>query len=184
MQALYFSIYMVKHTTTILLVSDTVEYRSASKWFNIKCWHPCKCILQTLFFIGKVILLWLDYIIIVNKWWFSQALKYILQGHLTKCQMTKLSSGRTCVWCPMTFSSVWLRNKSEWHKLISARYRILILKGICRPVLDYIKTTFPVHFLYITPFNSIQASTPGLGYHTFWFMNYVGQSYSSSCGRL
>jgi hypothetical protein len=150
MQALYFSIYMVKHTTTILLVSDTVEYRRASKWFNIKCWHPCKCILQTLFFIGKVILLWLDYIIIVNKWWFNQALKYILQGHLTKCQMTKLSSGRTtrtCVrWCPMTFSSVWLRNKSEWHKIISARYRILILKGKCAPCSITLKQHFQFTF--------------------------------------
>jgi hypothetical protein len=37
----------------------------------------------------------------------SQALKYLLQGRLTKC--------------PMTFSSVCLGNKSEWHKLISAQ---------------------------------------------------------------
>jgi hypothetical protein len=50
----------------------------------------------------------------------NQAIKYILQGRLTKCPMT-LSLGRTYVWwCPMTFSSVWLWNKSEWRKLISA----------------------------------------------------------------
>jgi hypothetical protein len=50
-----------------------------------------------------------------------QAIKYLLQGRLTKCPMT-LSLGRTYVWwCPMTFSSVWLGNKSEWRKLISAQ---------------------------------------------------------------
>jgi hypothetical protein len=50
-----------------------------------------------------------------------QALKYLLQDRLTKSPMT-LSLGRTYVWwCPMTFSLVWLGNKSEWHKLISAQ---------------------------------------------------------------
>jgi hypothetical protein len=50
-----------------------------------------------------------------------QALKYLLQCRLTKCPMT-LSLGWTYAWwCPMTFSSVWLGNRSEWHKLISAQ---------------------------------------------------------------
>jgi hypothetical protein len=48
----------------------------------------------------------------------GQALKYILQGRLTKCPMT-LSLGRTYVrWPSVQF---WLGNKSEWHKWISAQ---------------------------------------------------------------
>jgi hypothetical protein len=125
-----------------------------------------------------------------NTWrgFVDAVLKYLLHGRLTKYPMT-LSLGQTYVWwCPMTFSSVWLGNKSEWHRLMSAQCInselnvVKILKKLChsylyslakinllannssrlrqlkpvfhhfarRPVLDYIKTSFPVHFLYMT----------------------------------
>jgi hypothetical protein len=67
------------------------------------------------------LLVWIANVSTSLLWQFisgHQALKYLLQGRLTKCPVT-LSLGRTYVrWPSVQF---WLGNKSEWYKWIKSK---------------------------------------------------------------